>query len=1150
MRNEELIPQKDLDAIKQLEASLKSIASAILKVAEDVQAMSEALRKTDDTKERVKNLSAAEKELNRLSKERATLEARKTEIIKKAAAENAKLRTEVRLQTKEYAANSNTIEGLRTKVARLTDTWKNAERGTKEYRKALRELSSAQKELSKEEAKGGIFGRNVGNYPKFLSGLKGIAGWGAAIAALGSILKNATKTIIEFEQANANLATILGKSASEITDLTNSAKQLGATTEWMAAQVTELQTELAKLGFNELQIQNMQASVLQFATAMGADLGSAAALAGASLRAFNLDSTETERVTAVMTVGANKSALSFSYLEAAMSTIAPVARTFGFGIEDTVALLGTLANAGFDASSAATATRNILLNLADSKGKLAKTLGQPVRNLDEMATAFKALRDKGVDLATTLELTDKRSVAAFNTFLQGSESLITLRGELNNVDGELKRIQQERLNTVEGSVKLLNSAWEGLMLSFSNSKGYIKIAVDALTALINTINRAVDPGGARSLENNQRYQDRVKGMVEMRKSMIDGYKTLGKTEEDANKRTEELLDEQEKRLTDHYRASLKHTQFYSEDDLNGKNGRKAQKAAEQANQIYKDAARDLNDFMNARVVAKDSYNLDQTTTTTTTGGVTVSDDKGAKAAEKALEQRLQKEREAIRKNMEAEYEMRQAANKRIVDDEKRTFEERSAALERFYVLEEEKLTKSATLQTENLILTEMEKSNVDRTTAIKNVAAETKLVETTLQASLSLIVGEKEDERTKLLQHEVQKRIRIRAQELAKSINDIDAAESSSLKDASDRYAKGITNEVEYQQEITDIQADATNQRHTAELQALRDELNLIPFDNEEDRAKAEERIARKLVDINKWKDEQVVKSNEKSAEDRKRTEEQVAQYSQQIASEMLNFMGAIFAAQTERRLAALDKELEAAQEYAESEIERIDGLYEAGSISEEQANAQKLAEEQKLRAKEKEIEAEKKRAQTEQAKRDKAMNIAQITMDTAVALVAAWKHPSTAPIVMGLIAALGAVQLATVMATPIPEYATGTDYHPGGLAVLGDGGRSEAVLYGGLMYKTDNKPFIADLPKGAQVLPDYNMAVRDMILSSTLENGRMVLPDRRVEATLDDRAIISELRRIRNLEMLMAKQIALDERRARDARFKEFKNRRFTIIR
>ena len=41
-----------------------------------------------------------------------------------------------------------------------------------------------------------------------------------------------------------------------------------------------------------------------------------------------------------------KSALSFSYLDTALSIVSPVANAFGFNIEDVLALLGQLANAG------------------------------------------------------------------------------------------------------------------------------------------------------------------------------------------------------------------------------------------------------------------------------------------------------------------------------------------------------------------------------------------------------------------------------------------------------------------------------------------------------------------------------------------------------------------------------------------------------------------------------------------------------------------------------------------------------------------------------------------------------------------------------------------------------------------------------------
>lgn len=375
-----------------------------------------------------------------------------------------------------------------------------------------------------------------------------------AIKGIFSLFTGGINKIREFEQANVNLSTILGVHVSQMTGLTKSALELGRTTEYTASQVTNLQTELAKLGFNQPQILQMTKPVLQFATAVGANLPEAAALAGATLRAFDKDVSETDDVLATMVVGCNKSALSFEYLQTAMSIVGPVAKTFRFDVKDTIALLGTLANSGFDASSAATATRNILLNLADANGKLAKELGQPIRSLPDLIDGLQRLDAKGIDLAKTLDLTDKRSVAAFNTFLRGAGAMGELRDGLQDVDGELKRIQEERLNSVEGSVKLLQSAWEGLMLSFYNSKGFIKAVIDGITGLIEGVTKLIGPSESLIDQFDQQL-DRVATLESTIPPLVSEYETLrSKTELNADEH--ERLKTVTKELADAYPGAI------------------------------------------------------------------------------------------------------------------------------------------------------------------------------------------------------------------------------------------------------------------------------------------------------------------------------------------------------------------------------------------------------------------------------------------------------------------------------------------------------------------------------------------------------------------------------------------------------------------
>ena len=339
-------------------------------------------------------------------------------------------------------------------------------------------------------------------------------------------LTDAARTMREFEQANANLSTILGTTRDGMKALTDSALSLGRTTEYTARQVTELQTELAKLGFGQGSIIAMQKPVLQFATAVGANLADAAAVAGSTLRAFNLTSAETDETLATLAVATNKSALSFDRIQNSIGTVFPVANAFGLTVKDTTALLGSLANAGFDASSAATATRNIILKLADSNGKLAKAMGGPAKTFDEIIDGLIKLRKAGTDLNDALELTDRRSVAAFAAFMSGAESARELRASLEDVSGELDRIQNERLNTVEGSTKLLKSAWEGLTLAFQNSNGAIKDTIDWLTQLVQAMQRAFFPQQTFISESADRYTKEIqdyyaKNGAEATKAWVD-----------------------------------------------------------------------------------------------------------------------------------------------------------------------------------------------------------------------------------------------------------------------------------------------------------------------------------------------------------------------------------------------------------------------------------------------------------------------------------------------------------------------------------------------------------------------------------------------------------------------------------------------------
>lgn len=475
----------------------------------------------------------------------------KNEIIKNDQAV-IKYKSDIKAYTRELQSNIRqdkekvgSLNQLRSSVKSLTAEYNNlsaAERGGVRGKEIVRQIQKTTAEIGRQENALRNYHIGVGNYAGGIQKafVKIGAAW-MAIRSAFSLFRNSFNTIKDFEQANANLGTILGATKEEMDKLRESALELGRTTEYTASQVTQLQTELAKLGFGPKSIQAMQQPILNFATAVGAKLPDAAKLAGATLRIFGLSAHQTEDALDVLALSTNKSALSFEYLNTALSIVGPVAKTFGFSVRDVTALLGSLANSGFDASSAATATRNILLNLADTNGKLAKSLNGPVKSLPELIDGLKKLRARGIDLAGTLELTDKRSVAAFNTFLNGADDVKELHDALQDVDGAAKSIAEERLNTVEGSIKLLQSAWEGLVLSFYNSKGTIKSVIDILTNGIEGISNLLNPDAQKNKQKNLFLDEfmnvySAEGEDALNRNIQIGLKYWGDQYEEARKR--------------------------------------------------------------------------------------------------------------------------------------------------------------------------------------------------------------------------------------------------------------------------------------------------------------------------------------------------------------------------------------------------------------------------------------------------------------------------------------------------------------------------------------------------------------------------------------------------------------------------------------
>lgn len=359
-----------------------------------------------------------------------------------------------------------------------------------------------------------------------------------------------------------------------------------------------------------------------------------------------------------------------------------------------------------------------------------------------------------------------------------------------------------------------------------------------------------------------------------------------------------------------------------------------------------------------------------------------------------------------------------------------------------------------------------------------------------------------------LIMRNLQERIGLIEANTDKVVNE---QETSALKEANiikKQYANGEISKEDYEKKLYDIGVKYSKARLQALIKEVESEMSLLdPAD--EKYQELEDRLANLQAQINGINYDDATKKREEwigkfkeglsgmnsaardalgetagifeglsdimvdVAEDGKLSFENMAQAVGKIVSGITSLMTDIYDARIEN----VEKEQEANDEAYDKEIERIEALEENGAISTEEAEARKRAAEDKTAAKNAELEKKKAALQEKQAKWDKANSIVQTTIATSLAIMKAYATagPIAGAVFAAIVAALGAAQVAIIAAQPIPKYAKGTKDHPGGLAIVGDGGKKEGIVTNNGLFITPDKPTLVDLPAHAQVIPDLS---------------------------------------------------------------------------
>ena len=412
---------------------------------------------------------------------RTPLEQLNTKISEQKA-ELEQLKTEYKNVALEQGTGSQEAQALKAKIDDL-----NGELEQNESK--LREVDSALEEAGRDADASANGGWTV---------LNGVIADLAANAIQNAIdkIKEFTKSVvdsgIDFSSSMSNVQALSGATSEEMDRLEQTARQLGSSTIYSATDVSDAFGYMALAGWDVDEMLQGVDGVLNLAAASNMDLAKASDIVTDYLTAFGLSAEDAGGFVDQMAYAMSHSNTDVTQLGEAYKNVAATAGSLGYSVEDTTAVLMTMADAGVKGGEAGTGLSAIMTRLATDTKSCASQLEEygvhvydEQGNMNDLASILEGVRGVWNGLSTEEQAALAKTIAGqshysqFATIMQGlqegtdgasssfRENTDALE-EVKNASKEGTSAAQEMADTMQdnlgGDLKSLGSAIDELKL--------------------------------------------------------------------------------------------------------------------------------------------------------------------------------------------------------------------------------------------------------------------------------------------------------------------------------------------------------------------------------------------------------------------------------------------------------------------------------------------------------------------------------------------------------------------------------------------------------------------------------------------------------------------------------------------------------------
>lgn len=453
------------------------------KVQSDITAYQKQQQAVDSTKQR---LAVLQQQYDNIQKEIQETEGYFSALENKLISKQAQIdKTTTSLHTYEQrlAATGNTLREAGVDTTQLTAETTRLETEVDKLKDQQVDLKKTMDEAG-DGAKG--FGEKSVEALDAVESVLATAGIAKALGEIKDAYMDCINTAGDFEASMSNVEALSGASGDELESLSDKAKEMGASTKFTAGESADALSYMALAGWNTQSMLEGISPVLNLAAAANMDLAQASDIVTDYLTAFGLKASDTTHFVDVMAYAMAHSNTDVIQLGEAYKACASTATSLGYSVEETTAVLATMANAGVKGGEAGTALNAIFTRLATNTKKCGDELAtygvniyDAQGNMQSLSSILTGIAGVWGDLTDQEQANLAKTIAGTNQYsklqtimagcseaaAEGGQSFSDYTEALNNCAGSADKMAGTMLDNMNGRLVLMQSAADGLKIA-------------------------------------------------------------------------------------------------------------------------------------------------------------------------------------------------------------------------------------------------------------------------------------------------------------------------------------------------------------------------------------------------------------------------------------------------------------------------------------------------------------------------------------------------------------------------------------------------------------------------------------------------------------------------------------------------------------